>query len=230
MTTPKNEHISGLMDEFWADEKARESGLQTLHTDPEAKAKWARYHLIRDAMQDDIKSPLDAGFASRVSAALEDEPAIVAFPAQHKAVASGTSDIADLSSASAKPVKQRVSRNVIGFSVAATVAVVSLLGLNVFQASRDAGVGSKPVEIAQVPATAVSTGQIVDGQLELVSNPVGSYWVDRRQEAVSPEFASRLNMYLSEHIESSSTSNVKGMLPYSRLAGFDTRRPQAETQ
>lgn len=258
MTIDKNELMSGLMDDFWADEKARDNDLDALLSDAESKAKWARYHLIRDALQDDIQSPLDAGFASRVSAAIEGEPAIVAFPAQKSSRYSVQDIDPDIDSSAVQGQVQddsntgatdssgnsmvggKFNRNLIGFSVAASVAVVSLVGLNVFQSSRDADIVNRPVEIAQAPVNAVGNGQVVDrslvdgslvnGQLELVSNRVGSYWVDRRQEAVSPEFASRLNMYLSEHIESSSTADVKGMLPYSRLAGYDTRRPRAESQ
>lgn len=233
MTTHKNEHISGLMDSFWADEKALDSSLNTLYSDPEAKAKWARYHLMRDALQDEIQSPLDAGFASRVSAAIENEPAIVAFPAQSR---SQDDDVSDYSAAdggsNANPVsnvkKGNFSRNLVGFSVAATVAVVSLVGLNVFQSTKDASVGNPNPEIAQVPT--VVSEPLINGDIQLVSNPVGSYWVNPKQEAVSPEFATRLNMYLSEHIESSSTGDIKGMLPYSRLAGFDSRRPKADAQ
>ena len=228
MTTHKNEHISGLMDDFWADEKSLESGLDALYSDPDAKAKWSRYHLIRDALQDEMQSPLDAGFASRVSAAIENEPAIVAFPAQNRAQAG---DDAQASIATGSNVKRgNFGRNLIGFSVAATVAVVSLVGLNVYQSSQDAATSSQTPQVAQAPVPAVLNDQVVNGQIRLVSNPVGSHWVDREQEAVSPEFASRLNMYLSEHIETSSTGDIKGMLPYSRLAGFDSRRPKAESQ
>ena len=107
-----------------------------------------------------------------------------------------------------------------------------------YQTSQESDPTSQTPQVAQAPVPAVLNDQVVNGpvngpvngQIRLVSNPVGSHWVDRQQEAVSPEFASRLNMYLSEHIETSSTGDIKGMLPYSRLAGFDSRRPKAESQ
>jgi len=223
-----NEQISGLTDGFWADDEGRSdsksalaglnAGLAALGNDAAAQAKWTRYHLIRAALQEDQRSHLGAGFASRVSAAIKAEPSIVAFP---------TSARAQAPSSSAKVVSGNFRRNVVGLSVAATVAMVSLVGLNVLQSSRDEQPQNTLAQVLPGAETMLPVTPAANGQIQLVSNPIGSYWVGSEEQAVSPEFEQRLNMFLSQHIEYSPTADVKGMLSYSRLAGYDTtRRPQ----
>jgi len=194
--------------------------------DDEARSRWSRYHLIRDAIQEDSRSPLDVDFASRVSAAIQEEPAIVALPPSVRETAKRHSadQQAEQDAQKAAPgnvVQGKFKRSLVGLSVAATVAMVSLVGLNTLQTSRDAAPDNS---VAVVPSTdtvlpAGSAG--VGGDIQFVSNPVGSYWVSQ-ERTISPESEQRLNMYLSQHIEHSPTADVTGMLPYSRLAGYDT--------
>lgn len=77
--------------------------------------------------------------------------------------------------------------------------------------------------LAEQPVIVVPGG---DSQLEFVSN-TGTFWVSSEDgsSGMSSAGERRLNMFLSEHIEHSPTSDVRGMIPYSRLAGYDAVRP-----
>ena len=60
-------------------------------------------------------------------------------------------------------------------------------------------------------------------EVELVANTggAGSYWVAGDGGARRGASERRLNAFLSQHIESSPTAARQGMLPYSRLVGYD---------
>ncbi|MBX2824797.1 MAG: sigma-E factor negative regulatory protein, partial [Gammaproteobacteria bacterium] len=212
-----HEQISALIDGYWSDDQGRtdtdsavaalDSNLDALLADEQARARWTRYHLIRDALQESPGSPLDAGFADRVSAAIQAEPAIVALPsseretnrrqiadqsADQSAVSQETEDAS--SGAGSNVVQGNFKRNLVGLSVAATVAMVSLVGLNVLQGSRDAVPGNTNT-VAVLPSTDTpvlpNQSGSVNGEIQFVSNPVGSYWVSQ-ERALSPESEQRL--------------------------------------
>ena len=69
-----NEQLSALADD---ELPRRELPLlwQRIATDPELAARWARYHLVGDALRGDLPDEVRPGFAARVARALADEPA-----------------------------------------------------------------------------------------------------------------------------------------------------------
>lgn len=72
--------ISALMDDG-AEASQHQVALRALEGNPEAQEIWARYHLIRDAMQD--MASLSEGFCARVSARIAAEPTVLAPQASH---------------------------------------------------------------------------------------------------------------------------------------------------
>jgi sigma-E factor negative regulatory protein RseA len=77
MTEQKHEQLSALVDgELGADETR--ALLNELESDPEIRGHWERYHLIGEALRGALPEQMDTGLAARVSAALEDEPALLA--------------------------------------------------------------------------------------------------------------------------------------------------------
>ena len=66
-----NETISALMDGE-LDELEMERAIRELHNSPEQRHAWQRYHLIGDALRNNIPAHLDGSFASRVSQAIAD--------------------------------------------------------------------------------------------------------------------------------------------------------------
>jgi len=241
MNGPDNkETLSQLMDGEWQniDSQAR---ISDLCSDSELKATWARYHLARDVMKNESVK-VDTDIASRVWAALENEPAHTnVTPISTDMVGGMDVIVADRSSTEdapntsttiveqpAPPANRSAVRTAFGgLAVAASVALATVFGLNFMQSSDN---GNQPQAIAALPTTQVSPtipGQVLS-QIELVANR-GTYWVNN--ESVNGSIKNltdrnanqeeRLNMFLAQHIEHSPTTSHQGMLPYSRLVGYD---------
>lgn len=67
----QKEQLSALMDGETVDNEL----MSALSSDVALKKNWESYHLIRDTLRGDIPAQLDFDIASRVAAAIEDEPA-----------------------------------------------------------------------------------------------------------------------------------------------------------
>lgn len=75
MTNKIDEQLSILMDDELAEHDAV---LDKLTLDPELQARWSRYHLMRDVITGHMPEQPLGDIVSRVSQALEKEPAILA--------------------------------------------------------------------------------------------------------------------------------------------------------
>jgi len=244
-TTP--ETLSQLMDGEWhgIDRSACVAGLCD---DQALRARWARWHLARDAMRGEAVSPRPV-LADRIRAAIDEEPAysnVVGFGAGQRADASAEVMVAGIatpaaipmpmSSVSAKapagvpPVAASASRwrqGAMGFGLAATVALATVAGLSLWQGAPQPG-GDGAARVASVPAAdpvVVAGVQTVAPQLprvELVGNS-GSYWVTDAPGGDGARSAGeeRLNHFLAQHLEQASSASREGLLPYSRLVGYD---------
>ena len=106
----KHEQISALMD----DQPVSSSALDEVLGNDDNIHAWSRYHLIRDALQNELQQESITDISQRVSLALADEPAILA-PANIK-----------------KP--RKTMQSVVGFAMAASVFFVALLGWQQLQA------------------------------------------------------------------------------------------------
>ena len=69
-----SESLSALMD----GEAVATGAIDELLASCDARATWARYHLIGDAMRDGLPARVDPGLAARVAARLAGEPALLA--------------------------------------------------------------------------------------------------------------------------------------------------------
>jgi len=214
MTTPKNETLSQLMDGEWQDIDAA-SCVEDACADTELQAKWSRYHLIRDVMRNEAVT-IDTPLTSRISAAIEDEPTysnVAVLNTDNKRQARSTEKT------SSQPSMLKLGAG--GFALAACVALATVVGLNVWQGGAPGNNASSVQSVAGVNGT--NAGQqaigVVLPEVEFVSNK-GTYWVTPTAQRSSAA-ERRLNMLLSEHIENSPTADRQGMLPYSRLVGYD---------
>ena len=247
----------------------------------ELRNKFERYHLIRDAMHNELSPALTPDFSSRISAAIADEPAIIAPSAMRPAADSVTGASADQNTADFAGYKAKAEQkneqhrkatsggmfgNVVGagiggFAVAASAALIALVGFNVIDQSNGlqapavnvAATTTSPaldtqdinvvrvaqsltepqdgiLSIRQTFSDDVNLNQVVESfsstPIEFVSNS-GTFWVrDGQGRNVANE--ERLNKLLSRHIESSPTARMGGILPYSRIVGYDATDPQKE--
>ncbi len=215
MKHPDKETLSQLMDGEWQDIDSQ-ARIADLCSDDELKATWARYHLIRDVMKNESVN-LDTDIASRVRASLEDEPAHtnVTHIGGERSPAVQTDEPSTEQEAPA--ASRRASYG--GLAVAASVALATVVGLNYLGNNGTQNSAPQTVAAVSVPSnTTVIPGQVLP-QVELVANR-GSYWVDGEKDRDAAREA-RLNMMLSQHIENSPTATYQGMLPYSRLVGYD---------
>lgn len=164
------EQISALADGELNDRQA-EVALAALRQ-PEARTDWEMYHQIGDVLRsDDMAVTMSSGFAARMAARLELEPAIVVptstpiFP-KHAAV----SRAARFSSASVDMVSSRARRWAIPGMIAAAVAsvafvatpqlMVAMKGEPMLSGSETMVASTGPAQPVKVADTSSATGQL----------------------------------------------------------------------
>lgn len=102
MNEQMREKLSAFMDGELEDAKL----LHLLENDPDARAAWTRYHLIRDALHQDYVSGAQR-LADKVARSLENEPTVLA-PKRWFA-------------------PKQLARQAVGVAIAATMAAVAIL-------------------------------------------------------------------------------------------------------
>lgn len=221
--------LSRLMDGEWADLKPSES-VVALCKDDALKAKWERYHLIRDVMRNEPVD-VDNSLSLRISAAIADEPSysnVTPLSVSGDVSPESTSGARNEATVTPIGVMPKWRTGLVGLGIAASVAMVTVVGMNQVQNSNQSPQVAAVTAVSQnAPATDVTAedvfSQQVPGaplpQVEFVAN-TGAFWVspDSTQRVAAEE---KLNMFLSQHIENSPTTVREGMLPYSRLVGYD---------
>ncbi len=224
--TKNTEMLSRLMDGEWQDLDPADS-VRDVYDDDALRETWSRYHLIRDVIRNEELN-IDRSLSARISAAIDDEPAftnVASIGQRHQSASVSESGISDTQGSDAQlddnaAVSQRGDKRTwyTGAAIAACMALATVVGLNVYQGAP----GNGPANQTVAGVGADSSILIPDAslpQVELVSNK-GTYWVtpDAKRNREAEE---RLNMFLSQHIENSPTASRMGMIPYSRLVGYD---------
>lgn len=245
------EQLSQLMDGEW-DGLNSSDCVAGICNDEQLRNKWSRYHLIRDCIKLE-PIHVESQLLSNITAAIADEPTysnITPFSATSDVVDvtanrefdhqtnDKTSEVFSEKSDTVTPIIAKATsantaapatKNTFwgtgfkGFAVAASVAAVTVVGMNVWQGQNAAPVGSSIAINTAIPAGGVDAfSQQVNGaplpQVDFVAN-TGSFWMSpQTAERVSDE--ERLNMFLSQHLENSPTASREGLLSYSRLVGY----------
>jgi sigma-E factor negative regulatory protein RseA len=149
MTNKIDEQLSTLVDDELANHDAV---LAQVAADPELKARWSRYHLMRDVITGHIPDQPGGDLASRVSQALEDEPAILAPVHKRKRT----------------PKIPFIMKQVGGLAIAATVSAVAVITVQQTQEETL----TTPTEIAAVQPQTQSQTQ-PSAQVRYVSDTSG---------------------------------------------------------
>ncbi len=184
------EGLSALADGE-CDELESARTLKALRADAALRDRWSRIHLARAVMRGEHGGLLGEDFAGRVARAVDGE-AHMLVPER---------------AAEEPPRPRRWARPLAGLAIAASVAVVSVVGLQSLE--RDAP--QRSALLAETPLTGVEAPLAVPAAVN-----GGTRWdLDRG------EIAQRLNGYLLNHMEYAAMGEMQGMLPYSRLAGYD---------
>jgi sigma-E factor negative regulatory protein RseA len=158
--------------------------LARLGRDGELKRSWQNFHLIGAALRDQLPECLDAHLAERVSTAIEREAGSAPGGRSYRNW-------------------QGLLKPVAGFAIAASVAVIAVLGVRHFEP----GPGQGPV-IATAPVTSPERGYVRVGSGD--------------REGRSTRTADYLSRYLVSHNEYAASSGMRGMLPYVRIVGYDS--------
>ncbi|GLS82509.1 sigma-E factor negative regulatory protein [Paraferrimonas haliotis] len=182
MTIERNEWISAAVD-------GENSNKVLSHLDtetPEAN-KWQSYHLIGDAMRDDLAPRQTFDISASIAAAIDKEPAILAPAAAH----SKQEQVAE-------PKKGKVVqllRQFGQYAIAASVAVVAVVGIQGQSPSSPDNLAPLPV-LQTSPlvgsASPVSLQAPVTNDRELANASI--------EEQRMKEQRHRLNAYLQDHL------------------------------
>jgi len=236
MNDNDREVLSRLMDGEWQDLDPSRCVADVCASEQQQQV-WARYHLARDAMRGE-GVVVSGSIADRVSAALADEPSysnVTSLPAAHNdidAAATPNSSTTTANNAKRGVLGSRWGIGAAGFAIAASAAMATVVGIDYWRVGNvnnpaNAVVAASPsiprtandARLEAQPAVVVGPGTTAP-QVDLVSNR-GSYWVTGENGQRSGT-EKRLNQLLSDHIEHSPVGDWRGMMPYSRLVGYDT--------
>jgi sigma-E factor negative regulatory protein RseA len=194
MSENSREQISALMDGELGNES--KSIIQALGKNDEHRRTWARYHLIRDCLHGNLPEHIDLDIAARVSEAIKSEPSIVA--------PSHTTNVL-------KPV--------LGFAIAASVAVIAILGIQ----------QTNTTPSLSLPSQSIAIQQSIPAKQQLASNLIEQGYSQRVQQlpvATQIDAGSRLNRYLVNYNEYRANAGMRGMLPYVRIVSYETEEQE----
>jgi sigma-E factor negative regulatory protein RseA len=189
MTTSK-ERVSALVDNH----SVSEQSLKAVLNDPSAIEIWDHYHIIGDAMRDDLPEQLDLSLSQRIADALELEPAIVAPKPRHSLFSV------------VKPNIQQFMRVAGQYGIAASVAVAVLVGVQQYQHSSEladikqgpvlntvpvGGSAAIPVSVnyqsERTHSSALASSQMTEQQLQEQRQRIARYIQDHQlQQRLSP--------------------------------------------
>lgn len=161
----KNERLSALVDGETDDFETRRL-MDELAKSEEDRAQWERYHLIGDSLRGGLRRTAPANFMDGIHAALANESPLA---------------VAD------KPAQPRWLKPVAGTGVAAAVAMVTLVGMQMV------GPESGSPEATPVASETSAPAQIADGVQRASTGETPA--VER--ESLDPRFA----RYLENHAE-----------------------------
>ncbi len=176
MSEQLREGLSALVDGE-TDEQEAARLLDRITRDAELKAAWERYHLVSDVLRNDLPLVSGEDLVERVRRSVETEP-VMFRPRRPRAVA-------------LKPVA--------GFALAASVAVVAVLGFRGMVGP--SGDTDAPVALAG-------------------DRPEQTQLARMRWDVDRPGVEERLNTYLVNHNE----HTARGMLPYARVVAYNADR------
>lgn len=191
-----NEKLSALMDGELGEAESQKL-LSQLKTDKDLRAAWGRYHLAGSVLREEATHISDTkladSLAKRVAKEIENEPQILV-PRNW------------LRHSNRKITKKKIIGMVGSFAIAASVAAIAIISLQVETTEQR----SQQNIAKQSPANlnSISTSDFIRAS--------GTRW---KKGTTKTEKV--LNMYLVEHGEFTPSSNFKGMMSYGRIVSYD---------
>lgn len=201
MANEQEERVSALADGE-CEPHQLDALLARMREDDALRARWARYHLISDALHNNLTRGTRLDISQQVSAALESEPVIFA-PVWQRALPS-----------------RRMVKQAAGVAMAASVTAVAILGAQ--WVNRDMpGAATPSVASVATPATpravelvameSPAQGQATPAQMAEGQKPDEQMWIRN------------LDSYVVNHNEYLGNSGMYGVLPYARLVSHESQ-------
>lgn len=192
MNEQQNEKLSALMDG-----ELDELNLNQIARDESAKATWHRYHLISDVLHQRQLLPVNLDLSAKISEMIKNEPAILA------------------------PVTKTTPhylKPAAGFAVAASVAALAILGVQLYQ--------SDVAGPSQVPVAEVQIQQPVRELLVVAPQPLPQP-ASQNNASVRPvqmeiQSNAKISRYIMQHNEYQSNVGMQGVMPHVRLVTIET--------
>jgi sigma-E factor negative regulatory protein RseA len=188
-----NEQVSALMDGE-LDKSHQSLLIKRLSQDPELQRQWERFHLISDVLKNNTPFCIGKGFTEGISKAIEAEPEM---------------DVVQTQAGHVSHLKKKVA----GFAVAASVAVLGILGGQhvIFQEDLVSPQIAQTDTLNQPTVVAGGITQPTLVSLTGSSNHTG------KQLTINDPY---LNEYLINHHVHAEGASVHGLLPYARIVGY----------
>lgn len=231
MSDQLRESVSALMDGE-ADELELRRLLST-ENDESVKKAWARYHLVRDVMQDsDTGAYRHLDISSQVSIAINQSDSSVDEGGldQSEALVSQRVE-GSLASGGEHQKAAAWWRPMAGFAVAASVAMAVVVGVQTLEPNMTPG-SSSGLPIASQTATTSRVYPVAGASMQASG---GSGSAVRYQPAELPgdiaasraaadlDAHDRLEKYMLRHTEHAALNNGQGMISFARVASFDEK-------
>lgn len=208
----RDEQLSALLDSA-LDAEQLQAFMQDLKRDPVADAETAqRYRLMGDAMRDEIDQSSFMDISASVSRAIERETAHGAEEASTRT----SFNLGALLNAWFKPLA--------GVSVAASVAVVTLLTFNSINQSPDVAATAQQQMALSTGNSDAPAAQLQRVNPEVARNVRLASTVEPAQKSAQQQ--KQLNIYMLQHSSYASQATLQGMMPYVRAA--DVKSLEAE--
>ena len=168
--------------------------IKQLCSDADSHAQWQRYHLIGDTMRGELPETVDLGLFSKISAAIDLEPTVMAPKSQASdsnilvdAIANEPSKVADISPAKSNVVP--FFKQFGQYAIAATVAMVAIVGVQNYDEGNDES--PLPVLMTRPLVGNVSPVSLQTGAVQNQQGFTNDKVIEQRR---------RINAYLQDHM------------------------------
>ncbi|MEW8062255.1 MAG: RseA family anti-sigma factor, partial [Candidatus Thiodiazotropha sp.] len=164
----------------------------------ESQDIWSRYHLIGDAMRNELGQIHDPEMARFISQHIENEPIVLAPTAL-------------------KPRSSNKKRTFTGLAVAASLTAAAVV---MAPQLINPGSSEAPNQLASSDQLPISNQNQRPESNTIYVAENGTRWKLLKK----PKVESRLNDYLLNHQDLSPSSNIKGIMPYATFVSYDENK------
>ncbi|WP_409420888.1 RseA family anti-sigma factor [Pseudaeromonas sp. ZJS20] len=175
-----NERISALMDHQLSDD----TWLADLLKEPTQAQTWSRYHLIGDALRDELPAQVPLDFTDKVMAALTAEPTVLAPRASR------------LAWRQLQPKVVAMGRQLGQYAIAASVAAAVIVGVQQYQHGQNPAAPSPVLNTVPLAGLAAPVSVSYGPQAEALRSHQGQASLTEEQVQ---QYQQRVSAYLRDH-------------------------------